>query len=904
MNFTNSPVLSDAPASVSSSVFNLPFAPSLVNPLPQPMWQGASATSAIAFIDASVPDYQSLLAGIAPDIEVYLLDSSQDAITQITNTLLGRQNITSLHVVSHGETGALGFGSSTFNLNALPQYADQLKTWSTALTNDADILLYGCNIAEGEVGQAFVHMISQLTGADVAASNNLTGQAGDWNLEVNTGAIESALAFNTSATAAYAYDLNILGETFRGNDVTNPSWIYNTSGTQPFLTARSTATPSTGGIPGGGTDAVGSGALRLTSAATNQASFVIYNRPINAADGLSIAFNIHAYGGNGADGISFFLIDGNASPTQSGAVGGALGYSLDSRSASAAPGLVGGYIGIGFDEFGNFSNPDYGSGGPGPTADAIAVRGSQASSYQYLAGTGTLTPGIDVTGGTRSTAQKAVQIDLTPAGLLSVRIDLNNDGDFLDTNEAPATLQNYNVVANNGALPSTFKFGFSASTGGSTNIHEITGLDVDTFGSVPYTPLVNFTGSTASVTEGSALTLTAQLDAATTNVVTVPITVSGTATNNTDYTLSNTTITILPGQLTGSVTLNALNDALSEPNETIVVTLGTPTGAQLSPQNNVLTTTLVNSISPQSVPSLLWRNSSNGQNAVWLLNNFTLQSSYYLPEVIEPGWQVVSSTADFNSDGIADILWRNSVTGSNAIWQMNSSGYETGYFITPVADVNWQIVSTANFNNDTTPDILWRNASTGENAIWQMNGFTVQTTAFITRVADTNWQIAGTGNFSGDRIPDILWRNAATGENAIWQMNGFTVQTTAFITPVFDPGWQIEGTGNFNGDATDDIVWRNVRTGENAIWQMNGITLQSGYFINSLTVLDWQIAGVADLGGDSTPEILWRNNQAGQELIWQLSGFTFSQSYQLTDVVEPNWSVTPFVVARSTVIAA
>ncbi|MEH2036468.1 cadherin-like domain-containing protein, partial [Nostoc sp.] len=548
------------------------------------------SNQSLLFVDRSVTDYEQLLAGVTTGTEIHVLDPGQDAVTQITNTLLGRQNIASLHIVSHGEAGGVDFGSNALKLTDLPQYAAQLKTWSKALTNDADILFYGCNVAEGQLGQAFVQNISQITGADVAASNNLTGKDGDWNLEVTTGKIESPLVFDSKVTSAYAYDLNILGETFKGSDVTNPSWIYNTTGTQPSLTARSTIPASTGGIPGGGGfDAIGSGALRLTSADSDQASFVIYNRPINASNGLSITFNIHAYGGDGADGISFFLINGNANPTAAGATGGSLGYS----SSGSTPGLVGGYLGVGFDEFGNFSNPVYGAGGPDATPESIAIHGSQATGYKYLTGTATLPEGIDTPGNSRSAAQKKVQIDLTPAGLLSLKIDLNNDGDFLDNNETPGALQNYNVVNNNGLLPSTFKFGFSASTGGSTNIHEITGLDVDTFGGVPYTPLVNFTSSNGSVSEGASLNLTAQIDAVTSNTVTVPVTLSGTATDGTDYTLSNSTITIASGQLTGSITLNPIDNLVAGSNKTAVVTLGTPTNAQLSPQNNVFTTTIV-----------------------------------------------------------------------------------------------------------------------------------------------------------------------------------------------------------------------------------------------------------------------------------------------------------------------
>jgi hypothetical protein len=88
-------------------------------------------------------------------------------------------------------------------------------------------------------------------------------------------------------------------------------------------------------------------------------------------------------------------------------------------------------------------------------------------------------------------------------------------------------------------------------------------------------------------------------------------------------------------------------------------------------------------------------------------------------------WQIIS-TADFNRDGNADILWRNQATGENAIWQMNSTGYQTGYFLTTVADLNWRLLDTGDFNGDGTADLLWRNQATGENAIWQMNGFSTK----------------------------------------------------------------------------------------------------------------------------------------------------------------------------------
>ncbi|UBF28094.1 DUF4347 domain-containing protein [Kovacikia minuta CCNUW1] len=161
----------------------------------------------LLFVDGLIDDYQAVVAGASAGTEVYLLNPVQDAVTQITNALMGRQGISSLQIVSHGEVGGLAFGSSRLNLADLPGYAAQIQSWQRSLTDDADILLYGCNVASGELGRAFVNILSQWTGADVAASDNLTGSAvfgGDWKLEYHTGQIETATIAPVNYTGTLA----------------------------------------------------------------------------------------------------------------------------------------------------------------------------------------------------------------------------------------------------------------------------------------------------------------------------------------------------------------------------------------------------------------------------------------------------------------------------------------------------------------------------------------------------------------------------------------------------------------------------------------------------------------------------------------------------------------------------
>ena len=424
----------------------------------------------IIFVDSSVPDYQSLIQGIDP-AQIVILNENSSAIDQITNALADQKDIEAVHIVSHGSGGSLKLGADVLNENNLETFSNQLKQWGNALTANGAILLYGCNIAAGETGKKFVKRLSELTGADVAASNNLTGSAalgGDWNLEYSTGKIESPLAFESTVLKDYQSTLGILvSETFTGSSVTG-SWIWAVTGasTPPGLTSPGPNTP----LQNLNLDIAGNGALQLTSANTYQAGFVLYNTPITSTAGVKVTFEFFAYNGISADssgdGLSFFLVNGTANPTSGGGSGGNLGYNN----------LDGGYVGIGFDEFGNF-----GSTGP----DSVAVRGSTGTGNPLLQSvTVGAQGGIDAGNvANRNDALRRAQIILTPSNaaepnLLSVAMDFNNNGSFADAGET--IIAPFNITASNGAVPTTFKFGFAGSTGDATNIHEIRNLIYET----------------------------------------------------------------------------------------------------------------------------------------------------------------------------------------------------------------------------------------------------------------------------------------------------------------------------------------------------------------------------------------------------------------------------------------
>ena len=157
----------------------------------------------VVFVDSRVEGYESLLdsllpvadseTGSVPVIEIVILDADRDGVEQITDYLSQHTNISAIHILAHGDSASTALGSTTLDQQSLDSYADQLSSWGTALTVDADIMLYGCEIAGDEWGVEFVENIAALTGADVAASTDKTGAevlGGDWDLELQVGSIE------------------------------------------------------------------------------------------------------------------------------------------------------------------------------------------------------------------------------------------------------------------------------------------------------------------------------------------------------------------------------------------------------------------------------------------------------------------------------------------------------------------------------------------------------------------------------------------------------------------------------------------------------------------------------------------------------------------------------------------
>jgi len=267
-----------------------------------------------------------------------------------------------------------------------------------------------------------------------------------------------------------------LQQTFEGTSA--PGWVFSDSA---FLTAASGPPPI---------DAPGSGWLRLTNVANNSKGLALDSGFIFPGNQpVVVRFNYVSWGGTGADGMTVFLYDSSTVSPMAGAfTGGGLGYC----------GGAGGYLGIGLDEFGNFSRPadrcTLASGGPGKSPESLVIRGPESSTNAWVSTT-SIPGGIDNPNVASRPSPKTVQLVLTPATV----------GYTITAQFQSASGQPFQTLFTNTpftyAAPTDIGVGFSGSTGGATNNHELQGLIAAT----PDDLQVTMTGP-ASVLQGALVT--------------------------------------------------------------------------------------------------------------------------------------------------------------------------------------------------------------------------------------------------------------------------------------------------------------------------------------------------------------------------------------------------------------
>ena len=162
----------------------------------------------VVFIDNSLTSYKTLEEAIKAGIEIQEIDHGSSGLAQLAAWASTHSGYDAVHLVSHGSAGVIYLGSDTLTNEAMTsaQARTALVDLGQALKADGDVLVYSCDVGEGDAGLAWTAQLAEITGADVAASTDLTGAnelGGNWVLERQVGAIDTEL-FTAGDVVAYS----------------------------------------------------------------------------------------------------------------------------------------------------------------------------------------------------------------------------------------------------------------------------------------------------------------------------------------------------------------------------------------------------------------------------------------------------------------------------------------------------------------------------------------------------------------------------------------------------------------------------------------------------------------------------------------------------------------------------
>ena len=233
------------------------------------------ARSELFFIDAGVADPGAFWLAAPKGATVVCIPTGVDSWSFMAQEASRFEGLRAIHIVSHGQPGAVVLNGQHYAAVDLDPLAIPLHQIGRALSKNGDIFLYGCEVGAGVAGQNLLNTLAALTGADIAASKDKTGnaaQGGNWDLEIVTGRTAPSLALNATRMAGYDALLSYNKVTTTANRIAGPlrqALALAGVNTVPFSPAFSHALSiNTGG-----------------STVTNSATFTVtFNQPVAGVD--------------------------------------------------------------------------------------------------------------------------------------------------------------------------------------------------------------------------------------------------------------------------------------------------------------------------------------------------------------------------------------------------------------------------------------------------------------------------------------------------------------------------------------------------------------------------------------------------------------------------------------------
>ena len=348
---------------------------------------------------------------------------------------------------------------------------------------------------------------------------------------------------------------------------------------------------------------------------------------------------------------------------------------------------------------------------------------------------------------------------------------------------------------------------------------------------------INLSSSVSSITEnsGTTVTITANLTNAQASALSINLSVSGSATEGTDYSSIVSSLTIPAGSQSVSTTFTPIDDSISDVNETISISISSITGGEGSVR--VGSSTSITITDDEAVPSVSLSASSssiaeNSGSSITLTATSTIISSANLVVNLNSSGTSTSGT-DYGSISSITIP-AGSTTATSSFTTIDDSIYEgdeTSIFDISSIDGGSAIengsqqVTLTITENETAPTVTLTSSAS---SIAENSGSSVTLTATLSGATDENVTVSistsGTGTEGTDyaTISDItISAGSTTG--------------TSTLTP------------------TDDVIYEGSETGIVAISSVSGgSATENGTQTQTITITDNELAPTVSLSSSSS----------------------------------------------------
>jgi uncharacterized repeat protein (TIGR01451 family) len=262
---------------------------------------------------------------------------------------------------------------------------------------------------------------------------------------------------------------------------------------------------------------------------------------------------------------------------------------------------------------------------------------------------------------------------------------------------------------------------------------------------------------------------------------------------------------------------------------------------------------------------------------------------------------------NFNGNGYQDLVWMNNSTQQVTVhyydgapdinfigWNwLNIGGEPNG----------WVLVGAADFDGNGVPDLVWEYMPTGQvtvNYYGGPGGTTLLGWNWLNETGDPGWTVVAVADMNGDGVPDLIWQNNTTNQvtvNYYGGAGGATLTAWNWLNIGGEPaGWHVVAAADFDGNGTPDLVWQYAPTRQvsvNYYGGTGGATYQGWSWLNAAGVPGWTVVGANDFNGDGVPDLVWQNDATAQVTVnyyGGAGGTTLIGWNWLTNVGYPGWT--------------